>query len=354
MSRILYALSGEGYGHVSRVMTITERLEAAGHEVHFCAGGLSEKILRQLGRPCHHIPPFTHYVIGNHLHFFRTFGQNIDNILRQNAIFDGIEAYMRDFGAELLLNDYEAYSWRVAKRLGIPYLSVNNQDILIHSAKGEVPYLHTIPARLAQGVSFMIAPRLANLRIITALKTFKPLKPEVTRVIPPIIRPEILSKTATQGDHLLVYLNQTEGATQFLQTLADAGQPCRIYGFANQTLHAPNLSYHAYNLTEFANDLASCKGVISTAGFMLIGEAMYLRKPFFALPNEGQFEQFLNARFVLDAGVGMALFNRYPSKADLRAFAEGIEKDRFNMPDCTEAGNEAAFQHIQAFISAHE
>ena len=38
--------------------------------------------------------------------------------------------------------------------------------------------------------------------------------------------------------------------------------------------------------------------VITSAGFTLLGEAVYLHKPVLAIPVEGQFEQILNAHYV--------------------------------------------------------
>ena len=48
------------------------------------------------------------------------------------------------------------------------------------------------------------------------------------------------------------------------------------------------------NILHFLNDLASCKAVMATAGFTLMTESFYLRKPYLALPMRGQFEQEIN------------------------------------------------------------
>ena len=43
---------------------------------------------------------------------------------------------------------------------------------------------------------------------------------------------------------------------------------------------------------------APARGVVATAGFSLMSEAVYLRKPMLALPLTGQFEQEMNARYL--------------------------------------------------------
>ena len=54
----------------------------------------------------------------------------------------------------------------------------------------------------------------------------------------------------------------------------------------------------------FVKDLASCKAVIASAGFMAISEALYFKKPYFAIPITGQYEQVDNALFLRRLGYG--------------------------------------------------
>ena len=52
------------------------------------------------------------------------------------------------------------------------------------------------------------------------------------------------------------------------------------------------------------NDLASSKAVMATAGFTLMSEALWLKKPMLALPMAGQFEQQLNGHCLEQMGLG--------------------------------------------------
>ena len=54
----------------------------------------------------------------------------------------------------------------------------------------------------------------------------------------------------------------------------------------------------------FLEDLTSCKAVMATAGFTLMTESFYLRKPYLALPMHGQFEQELNAFWMAKLNYG--------------------------------------------------
>jgi uncharacterized protein (TIGR00661 family) len=71
----------------------------------------------------------------------------------------------------------------------------------------------------------------------------------------------------------------------------------------------PNLSFHRIHDKKFLQDMAACKGLISTAGFESICEAMYLGKPVMVIPVAGQYEQACNALDVEAAGAGIVSEN---------------------------------------------
>ena len=52
--------------------------------------------------------------------------------------------------------------------------------------------------------------------------------------------------------------------------------------------------------------MARCQGVISTAGFECMAEALYLGKPLLMVPIRGHFEQHCNVTVGRAAGVGLA------------------------------------------------
>ena len=65
------------------------------------------------------------------------------------------------------------------------------------------------------------------------------------------------------------------------------------------------LSFHAIDeRRRFVEDLASCAGLFSAAGNQLLGEALYFRKPVFAIPEGMHHEQQINAHFLRQMGAG--------------------------------------------------
>jgi uncharacterized protein (TIGR00661 family) len=77
--------------------------------------------------------------------------------------------------------------------------------------------------------------------------------------------------------------------------------------------------------------LASCKAVMATAGFTLMTESFYLRKPYLALPMHGQFEQELNAFW-------MAKLNYEISLRRIRS--EAVGNFLYRLPDFEENLND--------------
>lgn len=53
---------------------------------------------------------------------------------------------------------------------------------------------------------------------------------------------------------------------------------------------------------DFITSLASCRGVISSAGHQLISECLHLQKPMLVIPESGQYEQQLNAEMLEKTG----------------------------------------------------
>ena len=56
-----------------------------------------------------------------------------------------------------------------------------------------------------------------------------------------------------------------------------------------------NVVVQAHSADKFAEDLARCKAVVSSAGEQLMSESLYLGKPLFSMPEGGNFEQIIMA-----------------------------------------------------------
>ena len=120
------------------------------------------------------------------------------------------------------------------------------------------------------------------------------------------------------GEHLLVYQTATSNAA-LPEILARTGLECRIYGMRRDlrgsTCARGNLRYRPFSEAGFIDDLRTARGVMASAGFTLMGEAVYLRKPMLAIPVRNQLEQVMNARYLEAEGYGLAAPGRSPRSA---------------------------------------
>jgi uncharacterized protein (TIGR00661 family) len=70
----------------------------------------------------------------------------------------------------------------------------------------------------------------------------------------------------------------------------------------------------------FVQDLASCDRLVGTAGNQLICEARYFQKPMLAIPEPGQYEQYINAWYLQHNGLGMQCHAEHLSPETIRRF----------------------------------
>jgi uncharacterized protein (TIGR00661 family) len=118
--------------------------------------------------------------------------------------------------------------------------------------------------------------------------------------VAPIIQGEIRRMKPTNGSHVLVYL--TKPNPELIEVLKSMEGTFIVYCH-NRVGEDQNILYRAQG-ENFVRDLASCRAIIATAGFSLIADSIFLRKPYFAVPLRKQFEQTHNAHFLEESGLG--------------------------------------------------
>ncbi len=335
--RILYGVVGEGMGHAMRSRVVLDEL-CKTHEVQVVVSGraydyLKTRASEQLG--VHKIWGLTLVYEDNEVQKWRTVAHNLKGAL--TGLPQNVRAYVElveRFAPDVVISDFETWSYLFAQRHGVPVISVDNMQIINRCT-------HT-PELLA-GVEdeFRLTNAIVKAKVAGAfhyhITTF--FYPEVrkpdTTLHPPILRPEILAARGEPGGHLLVYQTSTSNAA-LPEILKRSGRECRVYGLRRDLKDEVvdgNLRYRPFSEGGFIDDLRTAAGVVASAGFTLMGEAVYLRRPMLAVPLRKQFEQVLNARYLEKAGYGLAA-----DELDERRLAEFIER----LPDFT--GNLAGYQ----------
>lgn len=291
-----------------RSRVVLEHLLSQGHEVEVIASGRAVDFLQQRfgGVDVNRIHGLHISYDENRVRRGKTFFSNV--VKGVAGLPKNIAAYfevIEDFAPEVVISDFESWTYFYAKAHRLPILSIDNMQIIHRcSHPPEILEGHTSDFRLAKAFVKGKLPG-CNHYLITTFFAPEIRKPK-TSLHPPILRPEILAATPSDGDHVLVY-QTAEGHETLVDSLAASGLECRIYGLRRgieEEQVEGNLRYRPFSEQGFVDDLASARGVIASGGFTLMGEAVYLHKPMLAVPLGRQFEQIMNARYLEHLGYG--------------------------------------------------
>ncbi len=349
--KILYGVVGEGMGHAMRSRVVLEHLVAEGHELEIMASGRATDFLAKRFAGVNRIHGLHMIYDENRVRRGKTLWSNV--LTGATGVPRNIAAYfdlIKDFRPDVVISDFESWTYLFAKTHGLPIISIDNMQIINRCA-------HSPEIRDHYRADFEIARAFVKGKLpfcdhyVVTTFFFPPVRKPSTTLVPPILRPEILAAQRRAGDHLLVY--QTgEGNSALADTLSKTGLECRIYGMRRGITEEQvegNLRYRPFSEEVFIDDLASSKAVIAGGGFTLMGEAVYLHKPMLALPLGGQFEQVLNARYLEQEGFGKAA-TALEDPAEVRTFLEAVPRCEEALARYAQDGNRLLFAAVDGLL----
>ena len=345
--KILYGVVGEGMGHAIRSRVILQHLMEEGHEVEIVASSRAASFLGERFANVHRIHGLHIVSAENRVRKGKTLWSNVREGLA--GLPQQIKAYFQlidDFSPEAVISDFESWSYLYGLAHNRPVISVDNQQIMSRCTLPD-EVLEGKRAEFAAVKTFVKAklPFCAHYLIATFFQP--PIRKPRTSLHAPILRPEVLATEPTDGDHLLVYQTSTDPGS-LLQVLAQSGRECRVYGIERE-LSADrrdgNVIHRPFSETRFIEDLASSAAVVASAGFTLMGECVYLRKPLLAVPLEGQFEQLLNARYLAHLGYGAYVEGSVDIET-LARFFDSCPSYREQLAGYRHDGNERLFSEL--------
>lgn len=310
MAKIFYSMAGEGRGHATRVFTLVEQLRRQHDLVLFASGDAFEFLSKSYGPGMtdnvrlERIKGLKFRYTGGKLDLFKSMAGGLSFSLRRlPALVRSIRRRIEVEQPDLAISDFEPGLPRAARATGLPWMSLDHQHVLLAYDLSSLPFQLR---RYAWWMSWAVRWYYGWTRYTPVASSFysPPLKPgfEHVRQVGPMLRPDILSTTPHTGDFLLSYLRM-HTPESILNSLAQVRWPIRIYGLG-QRPPVGQLTFHAIDDRRFAEDLANCAGLFSAAGNQLLGEALYLGKPVFAIPEMMHHEQQINAHFLKQMGAG--------------------------------------------------
>lgn len=313
MKSIAFACSGEGRGHVSRVLALSDFF-AGSHRLSFwCPSTVSPLLRQKYPEGDINEVPYLELKKQNHqIHYPDTLAANSRYLFQAPQIIQNLSEAFRARRVTALISDFEPFSVHAAAAAGIPALNLNHPGIVLK-------HLSIRPEALAaQTVAQLMMPP-AQENLICSFYDGD---------LGPILRSELRYLTPVRGDYFVVY-SKEDSRQRMLKALASFGSiPFRLFPDKNQS---------------FDQALAGCRGVIAPGGHQILSEALALEKPVLAFPQKGQYEQLLNARMLTLSGWGLQGDMNSPEEA-LDRFLSEIdtyprpcgEPSRFNLRDSTE------------------
>jgi len=330
MARIAIGVCGEGRGHAARACTLIERLGSR-HEylVASTAEALDLVAARTGGAIVRLIDlPGIRFVYRHgRLDVSRSIAAGLWYGWRDlPAILDRAAHALAEFGADLVITDFEPVLPRAARRLGIPLISIDHQHFLLAYD------LRTLPPGLRwQAACMGLAVRLyvhdAADTVVSAF--FRPaVRPGWQHVVQvgPLLRRAVLDARPRDGGFIVSYLRR-HTPPRILAALASCGLPVRVYGLGPRE-SAAGVTFRGIDESRFVEDLAGCTAVVAAGGNQLIGEALHLGKAVLAIPEAAHAEQRMNGHFLRAMGCGDCVTLEQVDAGRIRDFLAGLDGRR--------------------------
>jgi uncharacterized protein (TIGR00661 family) len=338
---ILYGVPGEGMGHATRSKVVIDYL-LQNHNVQVVSSSRAYQFLNKA------FPNRVHEIEGMHFAFKNsevsktgTFLLNLKNAPK--LLFQNFAEYLhlkKDFKVDLVISDFETFTFLYAKRHGLPLISIDNMQVINRCDLDiKIPSEEKKNFNLSKSIVKVKVPR-ADQYFITSFFDAK-VKKDRTTLVPPIVRDSIINSKPQNGNHILMYQTSSKqnNVTQVLHQIPE--YTFYVYGF-NKDLVDKNVVFKSFSEDGFVADLAAAKAVIANGGFSFISEAVYLKKPVYSFPLKNQFEQFVNAAYIDKSGYGR-YFEDLTSD-NLKAFLFDLPKFSSNLEKYNQNGNQVLFQ----------
>ena len=302
MAKIVYGVSGEGSGHSSRAREMLDHLQQLGHIVKVVSYDRGYRNLKEnfdvFETEGLHIASSD-----NRVSKVKTFTDNLQRLPQGHKKLNALRKdIFKAFLPDCVITDFEPMCAYLAHHYDLPLITIDNQHRIRYMT---YPCSARLQAerRMTLSVIRAMVPR-PDVSLVTTFY-YGDAKNDRTLFFPPILRREVLSLQPSSADHILVYL--TGGFESFLKILKSfPREKFLVYG-DDRHQQDGNVVYKPFSREGFLEDFGSCKAVMATAGFTLMTEAFYLRKPYLALPMRGQFEQELNAHWLAKLNYGINL-----------------------------------------------
>ena len=315
--KFLFIVQGEGRGHMTQAIAFSKLLTQQGHELVGVVLGKSKRrsvpefFIAQIKAPILLVnsPNFEADRDEKKILLGKTILTNLKRIGIYRKSLIQIHRLVQETAPDIILNFYDLLGglYNGFFRPTAAYWVIGHQYLIFH------PTFKFAPSKGLEKFCFKLNTRLTAIGAAKklALSFLELASTDQITIVPPLLREAVKSLKPTPGDFFLTYMVNS-GYGKEVVSFATANPALQIRAYWDKKDAAqienplPNLSFHQVHDTNFLRDMAACKGLVSTAGFESICEAMYLGKPVMVIPVQGQYEQACNALDTVNSGAGIA------------------------------------------------
>lgn len=344
MARIVYGVSGEGWGHAARSKVVLAHLERAGHDLVVVTYDRGIRYLKDRF-PLFEVEGFNIATADNRVSVARTIRDGLVHLVRGHPKYMALKkGLFPKFEPDVVITDFEPMTAHLAKHFDLPLVTIDNQH-MIRYVDFPLPAKLRPSWLLTEMVIGAFIPK-PDLSLVTTF-FFGKAKNSKTSLFPPILSEEIFRLAPSEGDDVVVYL--TYGYDTLMDTLkCFKDQRFLIYG-SGRAGSEGNLVFRPYGREGFLADLADGRAIIASGGFTLISEALYLRKPYLGIPVRNQFEQEINTYLVEKLDYGMR--SSGGSRRDIGDFLERASYYRTQLTSYDPGDNRNLFMRVDACLA---
>lgn len=345
---ILYGVPGEGMGHATRSKVVIDHLLSSNHNVCVVSGARAFQFLdKEFPGRVIEIKGF-HFAYKNaEVSKTGTFLLNLKAAAKNLVYNTGKKQLIeRSFAPDLVISDFESFSFFYAKLHKLPLISIDNMQVMDRCTLD-------ITVSKAEKSNYLLARKIVQAKVPSCDHYFissffeAEIKKKNTGIVPPIIRKAIQDAEISKGEHVIMYQTSSSLKTvkETLQQLP--AQKFYVYGM-NLDYTEGNVTFKPFSETGFINDLASAKAVIANGGFSFISEAVYLKKPVYSFPIHNQFEQWMNAAYIQKLNYGRHFDDL--SADNLKAFLYDLPVFEKELSAYKQNGNTVLFEQLDSLL----
>lgn len=316
--KFLFIIQGEGRGHMTQAISMMQILGEMGHEVCAVCIGKSKRreipefVMRNIHAPLYLFdsPNFVTDKSQKSVNLSKTIWANLIKFRTFKNSLDRIDRLVTQHQPDVILNFYDVLGgiYNAIYKPNCRFWVIGHQYLIHHP---EFPFA---PGQPLQKLLFKINTHITSLGadLLLAL-SFRPMPPHEIHnlhVLPPLLRKEVKNLNPARGGFFLAYM-VNPGYAEEVVSEAKNNPEIQIEAFwdkKNEPIFQkplPNLTIHMVDDKLFLEKMATCKGLLSTAGFESVCEAMYLGKQVLMVPVKGHYEQACNAIDAQLSGAGL-------------------------------------------------